>query len=239
MKTRGCTLLLLLLVASIVTSANAQSQSETLQLTASQRSASRALAHIVDSAPVRRSQSLFADPSDRYFTHTPLNLHSYPGSTDPHSAAEQLAIGMCIADAVVVGTLSDPRPFLAENARYILTQYSLNVRESLKGPASPNTVVQYFRLGGKLSIQGRTVRVTNGGFPELEVDTPFILFLVKVAGTENGYTVPTGVAATWVVDAITADPTARGRSPVSRFELRGGMNYGRLRAALATARCDG
>lgn len=221
-------------VASLLTIGATQPQREgSLALSPVQRAASRALDQVVDANFVRRGPSLFADPSDRHYD---APLRATDPATMPTTPGEQLRTSACRADAVVVGTLSAPSGFLAENARFILTEYSLTVRETLKGSLTPGDVVAYIRPGGKLMINGRTVEVTASAYPELSEAAPYLLFLRRVSNDDASFTVFVGRDDEWIVNAVLLDDNrASGIDPSSIRELRRGID---ARDARASARCS-
>jgi len=149
--------------------------------------------------------------------------------------SEQLALAACSADAVVVGTLAEPLSFLTEDARFILTSYSLTPTESLRGSLEAGLVVSYARPGGKVKVGGRIVRASSEYFGSLELDTPYLLFLHEVPGADGTYTPIYGER--WLVNAVVMLAAARAIGPVARFELRNGTTPDAVRSALASIDC--
>src|SRR5690606_3831047 len=95
----------------------------------------------------------------------------------PTTAAEQITQSTCRADAVVAGTVLDLQPFLNEDASFILTEYTVRVEESLRGPrVEPGSTMSYVRAGGTMTLGGAPVTATHNLYPPLLQGQKYVLF---------------------------------------------------------------
>jgi len=221
----------MLAVVSGATAAQEQGRART----ATQRAARDALASISESTVVQRLPSILEEPGYRYFPFEPGP--EAPGEA-PNSVEDQIARSACVADAVVVGRLSHPKPFLTEDAKYILTEYELAISQGLRGMLRPNDAVSYVRPGGKMLIDGRLAEVVDAAAPTLETGKDYLFFLRRVAGADSTFTpILVGREARWIIDTITVDGLATTESPRSLPDLRSGMDPGSVRALIGAASC--
>ena len=87
------------------------------------------------------------------------------------------------ASSIIEGRVLDSHTFWTENRKLILTSYTIEVRENLKGPAAQSVVVTM--VGGR--IGSTALRVS--GMPTLEVGESAIFFLEQ----SSSYTTVVGL----------------------------------------------
>lgn len=91
----------------------------------------------------------------------------------------------CDADAVVVAVVRDRTSQLAEQKKFVFTDYTMLVKEIYKGhlDIAPNVGITVMRPGGKVSINGRIVTAIDSSYQFLESDKRYLLFLRYIPET--------------------------------------------------------
>ena len=232
MAKQWCAILTLLTLLPMMALGVVKAQEpQTLQRSPVQRAAIRALSDLLSTATIAMRPSILTDPTDRMVTaEFAVDINGGPATID-----DQVTLGVCNADAVVIGTLSEAGSFLSDRASFILTSYDVLVQESLKGGLSTQSTVSYIRPGGQMMVDGRTVRTQHELYPELETGTSYLLFLRQIPAHENTFTVLAN--QTWLVNAISMGETAIGDSPWSIRALKAGASPDEVRAAALVAEC--
>lgn len=112
-----------------------------------------------------------------------------PADPPPYPPFRLVALA-CTSDAAVVGTVAGATSGIAENDRFLFTNVSFDVEEiikdNVKASIAPSMKIIVTRPGGKLQINGRTVRAIDSNFREFKPGERYLLFLKFIPGT-GGY----------------------------------------------------
>ena len=129
-------------------------------------------------------------PRDRRVRDFQANMYNPPGLEPvvPQISVEQFINGRsCVADAVVVGTITDKTSQLIASAQFLFTEYTLAVEDVYKNnPSAPINVgndITVVRPGGKVEIGGRIVKTVDGCFLPFTLGSRVLLFLKYVPKT--------------------------------------------------------
>lgn len=106
-------------------------------------------------------------------------------STDyPHGFLKGIA---CDADAVVTGVLKDKSSQLTETGDAVFTDFEMTIDEVVKNnlatPIQPDGNITVTRLGGAISLNGKTIRVKVSSFKPFEIGRRYLLFLRYIPAT--------------------------------------------------------
>lgn len=161
-------------------------------------------------------------------------------SPDPLAGLERMA---CLSDLVVSGTALTATSHLTNDQRFLYTDWSIKVETVIKqnrlAPVVLGDAIVVTRPGGRMTLNGRTVRAVELSFKDFATGQKYLLFLkfipetgsyrataeksFRLAGTVEGLNdaspphLPTKDPSALVQDAITAaalsvDSSCAGRS---------------------------
>lgn len=126
--------------------------------------------------------------------------------------SDALKHDVCIADAIITGTVKEKSSQLTENEEFIFTDYQLTVGDVVKQNTSSTILIgsdiTVTGPGGRILLQGKRIRAIDSVLPPLKVGQRYLIFLKYIPTTDSYREIESG--ATFRVDGhgITKDSEA-------------------------------
>jgi hypothetical protein len=128
-------------------------------------------------------------PGEEVFVSQVCSMTAVMPDAPPFDLFSFLSGLSCNADAIVIGVIRDKASFLTDDDRYVFTDYTLTVDEVLKDdsvfPIELRSDIVVTRPCGTITLEGRTVRVTDVAVASFEQGRRYVLLLKRIpnAGT--------------------------------------------------------